>query len=69
MSVPSVISHHRIYVCGHFTVCMGKYGQVWTIIRKILWNFLRVESRLADLYKKYALIEIMSVSQLNDFTS
>lgn len=47
----------------------GKYGQVWTIIRKILWNFLRVESRLADLYKKYALIEIMSVSQLNDFTS
>lgn len=34
----------------------GTYGQVWTVIRKIIWNFLRVECRLADLYKKYAVI-------------
>lgn len=47
-------------------VWAGTHSGTFTIVRKVLWNFLRLESRVADLYRKYAVVEIVHLHGSQD---
>ena len=55
-----------ITTCQWSWIWAGSYSGNFTIIRKVIWNFLRLESRLSDLYRKYSTVEIIQLHGSKD---
>lgn len=47
-----------ICICDWAWVWAGRYSGVFGVLSKIVWNYMRLESRIADLCRKYAVMEI-----------
>ena len=41
----------------------GKYSTILGVVRKVLWNFLRIECKISDFYFRYAQLQLKRVEQ------
>lgn len=55
-----------ICTCDWAWVWAGSYSTIFAVLSKTVWNYLRLESRIADLCRKYAIVEISQIKYDTD---